>query len=500
MQRQRHSRRDTTPTNAAVTTPGRVYGYCRVSSDAQGTDGTSLAQQEEEIRRHCTAHRLPDPIVSVEVETGAAGPEVRVELGRLLAAVRTGDTVLVARVDRWSRDLPWGVSSVRDLVRRGVRWVAIMESIDASTPSGDSQLGIMSWVADQERARIRARTVGARQRLRAMGHHVEGQAPLGYAVVERRLVVDPAGAAVVRRAFALAPSMSVRDVSATLRREFPDVPGLDHAAVVRRLRDRRYIGESCTRGSRRAADRATAGEWRPTHEAIVDPATFAAVGAAIDRRRVGGRPPSGEARVAGWLVRGIARCHECGHVLRSQAQMPGRSGPPGWYACIQSGCAMRHARQDMVDKEIERLVLARLATLGKHLAKPTRASSPRRDPHANERARHVRRLANLVSAVADGTLTHDIARAQIREAEDAIRQIDASRAVVEPPVDRSAVLARVDGIAKAWGGMTIDERREAIHLLAARVVLYSTATRKWQRNAWEVRITWRELATDPAGV
>lgn len=485
----------------AVTEPARVpctRAYCRVSGVGQAEDGTSLDEQEEVARRYCTERGLPEPVVYVEVESGSeAAQEKRVELARLMAAVLPGDVVLVAKVDRWSRDIVWGVGSVRGLVRRGVRWISITEAIDAATTEGDNALAFMALIADMERKRIKERTVGARRRLRAMGFHVEGHAPLGFVVADRKLVIDPERAPVVRRIYELAiEGLSTREISATVATEHPGIPGMDHAAVARRLRDRRYLGESCDRGRRgNSKGGAPDGKWRVTHDPIVDRATWEAAQRALDVRRMGGRPLTGEARTASFMLRGMAHCASCGHVLRAQTSQD-RIAHAGWYVCAHR-CGVS-ARQDHADAEVERLVLARLDTLARTLAKPAKVTAPRKDPRDAERARLVRRLANLTEAIADGTITRETARTKLEEAETAIATIDASRAIPEPvvtPDDRAALLAQAEGIRRAWGGMLLEERREALGLLAGAIVIASTAERRWQRDAFQVTVTWKPLAS-----
>ena len=216
--------------------PGRTLGYARVSSADQGAHGTSLDGQRAAFERYCSSHGLAPPLLYVEVESaGEESRGKRVELDRLLADARAGDVVLVLHTDRWTRDVVDGVASVRLLLRAGIGWISVDEEIDARTEHGYEQLLQRAAGAEMERRRIRRRTVGARQRLRALGFHVEGLAPPGYRVVDRRLVPDPEMAPIMRRAFELsADGRSTREISDELGR----LPGLDPGAIARRLRDR----------------------------------------------------------------------------------------------------------------------------------------------------------------------------------------------------------------------------------------------------------------------
>jgi DNA invertase Pin-like site-specific DNA recombinase len=210
--------------------PRRVFGYVRVSGAEQGRTGTSLEGQREEIERHCAARGFPAPRIVLEVASaGREKLEQRVELKAMLLELVAGDLVVVTKVDRWSRDIAWGVQSVRDLVARGIGWTSIGENLDATTAQGDSTLGIMSWVADQERARIRERTVGRRKELRDLGLYVEGRAPVGYERHARRLRVVEGDAEIVRQVYAWSVGgASIGQIVARLRAEHPSRHGWDH--------------------------------------------------------------------------------------------------------------------------------------------------------------------------------------------------------------------------------------------------------------------------------
>lgn len=482
---------------------GRAYGYARVSSAEQGEHGTSLDAQRDEIVRYCAAHGLPSPTLHVEVESGGAEKvERRVELARLLAAAQPGDVVIVCAVDRWSRDIVHAVQSVRALVARGVGWVSIREAIDAATPHGDSTLGILSWVADQERRRIRTRTVGSRQRLRALGHHVEGAPPLGYRVEARKLVPDPETASVVREMYRrCVAGESTREIARALQAAHPDVPGLDHALVAVRLRSRVYAGDMLARGTRGSQAKRRAGEWvEDTHEPLVDRATWYRAQHALAGRRRGGRPASGDARTASWSLRGLVVCGHCGHVLASHATTPRRAteaeARAGWYQCGRCDGRPRVPHVEL-ERVVEAAAAVRLEELAERLARPAAPVAPPDVAKLDaKRAALLTRRERLVRAVADGTLTSAEARAQLDRVAAQIAAVDEERAAAtapaEAPEDRAARLADVEALRGAWAHLAGSERREALRALGCRVVVWSTRERQWQRGAWRCEVGWAE--------
>ncbi len=359
--------------------PRRVFGYCRVSSAGQEKSGTSLEGQRDEITRWCAAQGYPAPTLAVEVESGSAEKqERRVEQVRLTAEAQSGDVVVVVAVDRWSRDIVHAVSSVRALVARGVRWCSIREALDAATPHGDSTLGIMSWTADQERRRIRERTVGRRRELTDAGLYVLGRVPLGYKAEARQLQVVPEEAALVRDVFERsADGESMPEIAATLPPIRNRTRWTVHA-VHRILKCRYVLGEA----------RQSDGTWSPNaHAAIVDRDLWERAHAAARKRVSGGRKyATGESSVR--LLRGLAVCSACERKVsvrfgaRHQRADAGGSHAH-YYICrggLEHACGEGWIRAHEVDEEAAAQAVARLVSLREELAQPAAPVASRATP------------------------------------------------------------------------------------------------------------------------
>jgi DNA invertase Pin-like site-specific DNA recombinase len=488
-----------------VAIPRRVLAYARVSGQAQGTHGTSLEGQDEDARRLCRERGYPAPLIFVEVEGGGAEKdEKRTEQLRLMASIQPGDLVLCSKQDRWSRSTLHFLASTAAIIDKGARFFSIAERFDPSTAEGKFASTIMAAVAEQEHARIKDRTVGTRQRLRAAGDHVEGLPPMGYAVERRRLVIELQGAAVVRRLFALViEGHSLREASVIILREYPGTVGMDSAGIARRLKDRRYLGESNTIGAKRGGPRGT---WNATHEAIVDRATWTAAERAVASRRMGGRPASGESRNVDFLLRGVVRCGSCGTLMSAHDPGPTVSVTHGgYYQCphrrltgpVDKRCDGPRARYRDVDVQVGAAVLAHLETLTTDLAKPHRAIPvPKAVDYDGERAKLLKRRERLIDAIAEGVIEHADAKTKLDVIANNIDEVDRKRAAAEVPapvVDRVQLLAHVDQIRKGWQGMTVAERREVVRMLTDRVSLLSIEAPRWTRGAWTLDVTWRKL-------
>ena len=196
----------------------------------------------------------------------SGGTLERPALKRLLADIEEGrvDVVVVYKIDRLSRSLMDFARLVEVFDRNGVTFVSVTQSFNTTTSMGRLTLNVLLSFAQFEREvigeRIRDKFAASRKRGMWMG----GSVPLGYAVRDRKLVVEDIDAALVRDIFErfvelgsttkLARALAAEGV--TTRRGKP----LDKLFLHRLLRNRVYIGDAVHKGT------AYPGE----HAAIVD--------------------------------------------------------------------------------------------------------------------------------------------------------------------------------------------------------------------------------------
>src|SRR3954470_19685692 len=84
--------------------PGRCYGYARVSTVAQASEGESLDVQQRVIAGYAQIHGLA--VDQVFVERGVSGSKPlgdRPQGAALLAALKPGDVVITPKLDRMFR-------------------------------------------------------------------------------------------------------------------------------------------------------------------------------------------------------------------------------------------------------------------------------------------------------------------------------------------------------------------------------------------------------------
>lgn len=117
-----------------------VYGYARVSTTDQ-----DLRIQEEALRAAGAT------VIRSEKKSGTT-TEGRDELATMISFARSGDTILVTRIDRLARSIADLAQIVRTLESKGISLKATEQPIDTSTPAGRAFLQMLGVFAEFETA------------------------------------------------------------------------------------------------------------------------------------------------------------------------------------------------------------------------------------------------------------------------------------------------------------------------------------------------------------
>lgn len=142
-----------------------LIGYARVSK----TDGS----QVHDLQRDGLA-RAGVKVAHVYEDSASGRREDRPGLEACLKALRTGDTLVVWKLDRLGRDLRHLVNLVGDLTGRGVGLKVLAgegASIDTTTANGRLVFAIFAGLAEFERELIIERTKAGLAAARARGRH-----------------------------------------------------------------------------------------------------------------------------------------------------------------------------------------------------------------------------------------------------------------------------------------------------------------------------------------
>src|SRR2546427_8250206 len=316
----------------------------------------------------------------------------RPALQQLLADVRAGkiDIVLVYKVDRLTRSLADFAKLIELFDTHGVSFVSVTQSFNTSSSMGRLTLNVLLSFAQFEREVIGERVRDKIAASKRKGIWVGGPVPLGYAAVDKKILVVAAEAEAVRTIFArylelgsvraLAQDLDRRGIRSKPRRlsNGRTIGGgrFGVGALAHLLKNRFYIGEVVYRGEVHGGEQAL----------IVDRAVFEAVQAKLAaqararRCRLRGSPAllSGRLFVTRGNPMSPTHAHKGGARYRyyvSQAVLQGKPPPPGWVSRVPAA-------------GIEALVVAALRN---HLnARAGGAGPPGHDPDLLER--HLERV------------------------------------------------------------------------------------------------------------
>jgi putative DNA-invertase from lambdoid prophage Rac len=159
-----------------------VYGYTRVSTARQASEGESLEVQQRAITGYAMIHGAT--VAHIYKEEGVSGSvplHEREQGARLLGVLQSGDMIVTAKLDRMFRSASDALSVLDGLKRRGVSLHMIDLGGDV-TGSGISKLlfTILSAVAEAERDRIRERISQVKSDQRDRARYLGGKVPYGY--------------------------------------------------------------------------------------------------------------------------------------------------------------------------------------------------------------------------------------------------------------------------------------------------------------------------------
>jgi DNA invertase Pin-like site-specific DNA recombinase len=165
-----------------------VFGYVRVSTLQQATEGESLETQKKQVLGYAESRGLKLNCEDVFIEKGVSGGaefKTRPQGARLLEALKEGDTVIFPKLDRGFRNTRDALNTLHDLKERGVS----VHSIDLGGDVTGNGVGaiiftILSAFATFEKDRIATRIKEVKQRRKDEGFYIGGRRGFGFNVVE----------------------------------------------------------------------------------------------------------------------------------------------------------------------------------------------------------------------------------------------------------------------------------------------------------------------------
>jgi len=133
-----------------------LIGYARVSTHDQ-----TLHSQRDALQKAGCEQIFTDQVSGTKVE--------RKGLSEALSHLRSGDTLVVWRLDRLGRSLRHLIDTITELHKRGVGFKSLQENIDTTTSGGKLVFHIFGALAEFEREIIRERTRAGLDSARSRG-------------------------------------------------------------------------------------------------------------------------------------------------------------------------------------------------------------------------------------------------------------------------------------------------------------------------------------------
>jgi DNA invertase Pin-like site-specific DNA recombinase len=133
-----------------------LIGYARISTHEQ-----TLGLQHDALTKAGCSKIFTDTASGVKAE--------RKGLDEALDYVRSGDTLVVWRLDRLGRSLPHLITTLTSLEERGIGFKSLTENIDTTTSGGKLIFHIFGALAEFERNLIKERTTAGLTAARTRG-------------------------------------------------------------------------------------------------------------------------------------------------------------------------------------------------------------------------------------------------------------------------------------------------------------------------------------------
>lgn len=135
-----------------------IFGYARVSTQDQNLD-----MQLDALKQYGCDQIFQEKMTGKKKD--------RPQLDEMLKMLRTGDKVVIYKLDRISRSTKHLIELSEHFESAGVQFVSLQDSIDTSTPMGRFFFRVMASIAELERDIISERTKDGLKSARARGRN-----------------------------------------------------------------------------------------------------------------------------------------------------------------------------------------------------------------------------------------------------------------------------------------------------------------------------------------
>jgi len=175
--------------------------YVRVSTEEQAKEGLSIDAQIDKCKAFCKARDWD--VFKIYKDAGySAGSLNRPALELLLrdAQEKKFKTILVYKIDRFSRKLKDLIMVLEKLKEKEINFTSVTEQIDTTSAMGEAFFQIIGVFAQLERGMVKERVELAFDRKIKFGEALF-RAPYGYIYQNKKLVPDPENSKKIKEIF-----------------------------------------------------------------------------------------------------------------------------------------------------------------------------------------------------------------------------------------------------------------------------------------------------------
>lgn len=144
-----------------------IYGYARVSTQSQASDGYSLDSQVSTLKAYGAQAIYKDVFTGTKAD--------RPELTKLLSILEPNDTIIVTKLDRLSRSVTDGSKLVSDLINNNISVRVLNMGLIENTPTGRLMCSVLFAMAEFERDMIVERTQEGKRIAKLDPDYTEGR-------------------------------------------------------------------------------------------------------------------------------------------------------------------------------------------------------------------------------------------------------------------------------------------------------------------------------------
>lgn len=144
-----------------------IYGYARVSTKGQAKDGNSLESQEQALKDNGATEIFVDSFTGTKID--------RPQFDELIGKLKTGDTLIVTKLDRFARSVSQASDLITELIDKGITINVLNLGILSNDSVSTLMRNVLLSFAQFERDMIVTRTQEGKAIARQNPNYKEGR-------------------------------------------------------------------------------------------------------------------------------------------------------------------------------------------------------------------------------------------------------------------------------------------------------------------------------------